>query len=57
MTGPVNRGKNNEGAVRIEREADVLLMGLDRPEKMNAFTPKMFSELTRAFTELETTRV
>lgn len=45
--------KNTEGGVRLERRDDILLMGLDRPEKMNAFTPKMFSELTRAFTDLE----
>lgn len=39
--------------VTLERRGHVLLMGLNRPEKYNAFTLEMIEELARAYHELE----
>jgi len=41
------------GQVRIEQRGNLLLIGIDRPEKRNGFTPKMFNELAAAYTRLE----
>ncbi|KOV97313.1 crotonase/enoyl-CoA hydratase family protein [Streptomyces sp. NRRL B-3648] len=40
-------------AVTVEREGHVLLMGLNRPAKRNAFTRQMLSELSAAYGLLE----
>lgn len=40
-------------AVTIEREGHVLLMGLNRPQKRNAFTKQMITELANAYGLLE----
>ena len=45
--------KHAEGRITKEARGRVLLMGLDRPEKLNGLTPGMFTELTVAFNELE----
>ncbi len=37
----------------VEQRGQVLLMGLNRPEKRNAFTPELFFELARAYGELD----
>lgn len=37
----------------MERSGTIMLIGIDRPEKRNAFTPKMFRELVPALTELD----
>lgn len=37
----------------VEREGHVLLIGLNRPEKRNAFTQAMLAELSLAYAELE----
>ncbi len=39
--------------ISVERRGHLLLIGLSRPEKRNAFDPPMFEELAAAFTELE----
>ena len=39
--------------VTLEREGHVLVMGLNRPEKRNAFTRQMLSDLSRAYALLE----
>ena len=44
---------NPEGRVITERDGGLLIMRIDRPHKLNGFTPKMFPELAAAFTELE----
>jgi enoyl-CoA hydratase len=45
--------RHPDGAISLERRGPLLLIGLDRPEKYNGLTPKMFSELIDAFTALE----
>ncbi|WP_317447368.1 crotonase/enoyl-CoA hydratase family protein [Streptomyces collinus] len=40
-------------AVTVERDGHVLLMGLNRPAKRNAFTQRMLSELSAAYGLLE----
>jgi len=42
-----------EGEVRQERRGQVLLVTIDRADKMNGFTPKMMKELIEAFEALE----
>jgi enoyl-CoA hydratase len=43
-----------ETAVTLERRGHVLLIGLNRPEKRNAFNLAMIDQLTRAYHVLET---
>ncbi len=44
---------SNAGRVTKERQGQVLLIGLDRPEKRNAFDPSMLHALALAYGELE----
>src|SRR5450755_2475760 len=44
---------NQEGRVTIERQGHVLLIGLDRVAKRNAFDRAMLSALGQAYAELE----
>lgn len=46
---------NSDGRIVSERDGNLLHIRIDRPRKMNGFTPKMFRELAEAFTDLETT--
>ena len=46
--------RHEDGQIRVEQRGNLLLIGIDRPEKRNGFTPKMFVELARAYTRLET---
>jgi enoyl-CoA hydratase len=43
-----------ETAVTVERRGHVLLIGLNRPEKRNAFNLALIDQLARAYHELET---
>ncbi|HLZ97862.1 MAG TPA: crotonase/enoyl-CoA hydratase family protein [Steroidobacteraceae bacterium] len=45
--------RDPDGQVNVEQREHLLLIGIDRPEKRNGFTPKIFSELAAAFTRLE----
>lgn len=45
--------RHPDGQVTVEQRGQLYLMGLDRPEKLNGLTPKMFGELTAAYNELE----
>lgn len=45
--------RHPDGQIRVEQRGHVLLIGIDRPEKRNGFTPKMFEELAKAYTRLE----
>ena len=42
----------DEGSISIEQHNHVLLIGFNRPQKYNGYTPKMAKELTAAFTRL-----
>jgi len=45
--------RDPDGRIKLEQRGHLLLIGIDRPEKRNGFTPKMFSELAAAYTRLE----
>ena len=47
--------RHPDGQITTEARGHVLLICIDRPEKMNGFTPKMFIELAQAYTKLERT--
>jgi enoyl-CoA hydratase/carnithine racemase len=47
--GPADPG----GRVTTERRGRVFLIGIDRPAKLNGFTPKMLRQLAEAFTAYE----
>jgi enoyl-CoA hydratase len=47
--------RHPDGQIKVEQRGNLLLIGIDRPEKRNGFTPKMFEELAKAYTLLETT--
>ena len=45
--------RDANGAVGVEAKGDLLLIQIDRPEKLNGFTPKMLRELGSAYNALE----
>jgi enoyl-CoA hydratase/carnithine racemase len=45
--------RDPDGRIKLEQRGPLLLIGIDRPEKRNGFTPKMFAELAAAYTRLE----
>ena len=45
--------RHPEGQIVVEQRGPLLLMGVDRVEKRNGFTPRMFRELAEAYTRLE----
>lgn len=47
--------RDPDGQIKTEQRGHVLLIGIDRPEKRNGFTPKIFSELAAAYSLLERT--
>jgi enoyl-CoA hydratase len=50
---PARPDRDPNGEVTVEQRGHVFLIGINRPEKYNAFTPKMFDELTAAYNQLE----
>jgi enoyl-CoA hydratase/carnithine racemase len=42
-----------EGCISCETRGPVLLIGINRPAKLNGFTPRMFKELGEAYTRLD----
>lgn len=44
---------HDDSTVTVERDGHVLQVGLNRPEKRNAFNRKMLADLGRAYTELD----
>ena len=42
-----------EGSIDLEAQDGVLLIGINRPNKRNGFTPKMYRELGEAYTRLD----
>src|SRR5215475_7798807 len=47
--------RDPDGQIKLEQRDHLLLIGVDRPEKRNGFTPKLFSELASAYSRLEST--
>ena len=47
--------RDPDGQIKVEQRGHILLIGIDRPEKRNGFTPKMFAELAAAYSRLERT--
>jgi enoyl-CoA hydratase len=47
------QARDPDGRIVTERRGSILMVGIDRPEKRNGFTPKMFRELAAAYTTLE----
>lgn len=45
--------RDPDGQISATVDGAVLLIGIDRPEKRNGFTPKMFTELAAAYSRLE----
>ncbi|MGI9387270.1 MAG: crotonase/enoyl-CoA hydratase family protein [Methyloligellaceae bacterium] len=43
----------NMGRIVTERSGRIFLIGIDRPQKYNGFTPKMLLELAQAYTDFE----
>jgi enoyl-CoA hydratase len=35
-----------EGRIRVERRGALMLIGIDRPVKLNGFTPEMIDQLS-----------
>jgi enoyl-CoA hydratase/carnithine racemase len=42
-----------EGRISTERDADLFLIGIDRPKKLNGFSLSMYRQLSEAFTAME----
>ena len=42
-----------EGRIRVERRGALMLIGVDRPAKLNGFTPQMVDQLSRAYQSFE----
>ena len=42
-----------KGRIRVERRGALMLIGVDRPAKLNGFTPQMFAELSLAYQRFE----
>ena len=44
---------NDEGSITTEIRGHILIMGLNRPEKYNGYTPTMAEQLVAAYTQLD----
>src|SRR5271170_7485565 len=53
VSAAANPETTQETAVTVERRGHVLLMGLNRPEKRNAFNLTLIDQLAVAYHELE----
>ncbi len=42
-----------DGRITTERQGHVCLIGIDRPKKLNGFSPKMLTEMAEAYTAFE----
>jgi len=50
-----NTQQNPDGRIVVQQRGKILMIGIDRPDKRNGFTPKMFEELAAAYSMLERT--
>lgn len=44
---------NNSGSITVEVRDHIMLIGINRPEKYNSYTPLMERQLIEAFTRLD----
>ena len=44
---------NPDGRITVEKRGNLMLIGIDRPHKLNGFTPKMLGEIGDAYTQME----
>lgn len=49
----MSESTNEEGSISVEQRGHILLIGLNRPEKYNGYTPTMAKQLLAAFTQLD----
>lgn len=49
----MSEDRHPDGAIRVERRGNLLLIGIDRPQKLNGFSEKMVIELGEAYDLLE----
>jgi enoyl-CoA hydratase/carnithine racemase len=47
------QARASEGRIVAEIEGPLLMVGIDRPAKLNAFSPEMFHQLSAAYRQLE----
>jgi enoyl-CoA hydratase/carnithine racemase len=45
--------RHPQGQISVEQRDNILLMGIDRPEKRNGLTPRMCGQLRDAYTRLD----
>lgn len=50
---PIQESDPSEGRINRKLIQSIFFIDIDRPTKMNAFTPYMFEEIAKAFTEYE----
>ncbi|MDA9558629.1 crotonase/enoyl-CoA hydratase family protein [Alphaproteobacteria bacterium] len=50
---PIIEADNNEGRINRKLIQNIFFIDIDRPKKLNGFTPYMFKEIAKSFTEYE----
>ncbi|MBF95651.1 MAG: Enoyl-CoA-hydratase [Alphaproteobacteria bacterium MarineAlpha9_Bin4] len=50
---PINEANVDKGRINRKVIQNIFFIDIDRPKKMNGFTPYMFKEMAKAFTEFE----
>ena len=50
---PIEEANSTNGRINRKLVKNIFFIDIDRPQKMNGFTPFMFSEMAKAFTEYE----
>ena len=50
---PISEADINKGRINRKLIQNIFFIDIDRPKKMNGFTPYMFQEMAKAFTEYE----
>ena len=50
---PITEADIDKGRINRKLIQNIFFIDIDRPKKMNGFTPYMFEEMAKAFTEYE----
>ena len=50
---PIKEADDHNGRINRKLIQNIFFIDIDRPNKMNGFTPFMFKEIAKAFTEYE----